>query len=583
MEVRHNNVRLRVPDPVMALVKRYRATRRFDPGEYMAAKTDLINRYCREHGITELVIGVSGGVDSAVAYGLCETLRWVDTVEKITPVALPVSGGVVADQDEALRLARAVTDTFGGELVVMDLGAAVEHIIGAAPTPEQVDSKKMSWARGQIAATIRTPALYYMTSLATVAGRRAVVVGTTNNDEGAYLGYIGKASDATVDLQIISDLHKSEVIALGRHLGVPEEILDRMPTGDMFDGATDAQVFGAPYEAVELLAAIKRGVLSEHDIRCLSPDDQARVRTWFKNLEKLHSYNAHKYLVGSPAVHLDLYDPSMPGGWPDRRPTTIEPDQTLGEAAIERLHGWVPPSKMHGSLFLSTPSGRWARHGKRHDVEGHDVVVLREAVPESTARRLVHGIVETGIYAPAGPDGYPTDGHPASLRTTLLLPQIACSLFSNIRTLLPEWVLDDDDGALPSGAFRPAAVTDLARVVVYPAAGELWAHCDAPYLHDDWRTLYSLVVCLAAPDNGVAVTQFAAPPDICDPNERHRDWGRPFAEDEITLAVELWPGDAVLFPHRLPHASPVNTGRTDKIIARFDVIGVPVPVPKKER
>jgi NAD+ synthase (glutamine-hydrolysing) len=86
------------------------------------------------------------------------------------------------------------------------------------------------WAAGQLAPYLRTPTLYYLTSLLTQEGMKAVVCGTTNRDEGAYLGFFGKASDGMVDLQLIADLHKSEVYALGKLLAVPEKILTRTPT-----------------------------------------------------------------------------------------------------------------------------------------------------------------------------------------------------------------------------------------------------------------------------------------------------------------------------------------------------------------
>ena len=78
-------------------------------------------------------------------------------------------------------------------------------------------------------------ALYSITAMLTTYNMRSVIVGTTNRDEGLYLGYIGKASDGMVDLQPISDLHKSQVRLVAKYLDVPQSILDVTPTGDMFD------------------------------------------------------------------------------------------------------------------------------------------------------------------------------------------------------------------------------------------------------------------------------------------------------------------------------------------------------------
>src|SRR4029079_19460688 len=124
------------------------------------------------------------------------------------------------------------------------------------------------------------------------------VVGTTNRDEGAYLGFFGKASDAMVDLQPISDLHKSEVRALARLLAVPAAVIDAEPSGDVWDGRTDAQMIGATYDDVELVLRLRE---LEMD-----PAAVAELRGASAAVDRLHRTNAHKYAVGSPAVHLDV-------------------------------------------------------------------------------------------------------------------------------------------------------------------------------------------------------------------------------------------------------------------------------------
>ena len=83
------------------------------------------------------------------------------------------------------------------------------------------------------------------------------------------------------------------------------------PTGDMFDGRCDEEVFGAPYDFVELYLGYLRG---DVDLK-LSMEAQKQFDLYATNLENLHRYNAHKYKVGSPAVHLDLYQGGVPGGW----------------------------------------------------------------------------------------------------------------------------------------------------------------------------------------------------------------------------------------------------------------------------
>lgn len=131
------------------------------------------------------------------------------------------------------------------------------------------------------------------------------------------MGYFGKASDGMVDLQIISDIHKSEVYQLAKILKVPDSTIKAVPTGDMFDHRTDEQVFGTTYDFVELylhyLTLTKSS--KKQIINRLSAPAQKQFQILANRVEALHHYNAHKYLVDSPSVHLDIYFRIVPGGW----------------------------------------------------------------------------------------------------------------------------------------------------------------------------------------------------------------------------------------------------------------------------
>ena len=179
------------------------------------------------------------------------------------------------------------------------------------------DHGSTAWAEGQLLSVVRTPALYYAAALLQAQGYSSLVVGTTNRDEGAYLGFFGKASDGMVDLQPISDLHKHEVVLLAQHLGVPQEILDAPPAGDVYDGRTDAEMIGAPYWAVELHALLRCAGQDPLQATALldDPAEQRQWQTFVDAIEDHHRRNAHKYRVGSPAVHLDVYPRAVPGGW----------------------------------------------------------------------------------------------------------------------------------------------------------------------------------------------------------------------------------------------------------------------------
>ena len=120
-----------------------------------------------------------------------------------------------------------------------------------------------------------------------------------------------------VDVQIISDIHKSEVYALAKYFRIPHPIIDAAPSGDLFDGRSDEEVFGVSYDAVEVFLQAKMLPPAQfhHFISSLSREAVTQFDAISKRLERMHTVNLHKYIGGSPAVHLDIFNVSIPGGW----------------------------------------------------------------------------------------------------------------------------------------------------------------------------------------------------------------------------------------------------------------------------
>ncbi|KWU26441.1 NAD(+) synthase [Burkholderia cenocepacia] len=296
---------------------RVRSRRAFDASSYIDRKARLLVRYLRESSLSAVVVAVSGGIDSAVVAGIAVRAHQLapDVLRRVVPVLLPVTGtaGATGQKPATSRGAELCAQLLL-EPTVIDLGEP--HLQLRRQTESALNVQSQPWAQGQLVSYLRTPTLYYVTSLLSEAGQPSVLLGTTNRDEGAYLGYFGKASDGMVDVQVISDIHKSEVYEVARHLEVPASILTVAPTGDMYDARVDEEVFGAPYDFVELFLAVKAdaslGVELEEG---WSDADCAQFAELSTRLENMHRYNGHKYLGMSPAVHLDLWDASVPGGW----------------------------------------------------------------------------------------------------------------------------------------------------------------------------------------------------------------------------------------------------------------------------
>lgn len=299
-----------LPTFLQGILDQLRQKRGFDCATYLQKKTDLILEYFCRCGLDSVVLGLSGGVDSAVALGVMRYAQKQKSspIKKILPLLLPIHGRGATGQERARRRGEAVAKALGVEAWSCDLSAVQQGYVRSFPETSS------AWAEGQLLSIVRTPALYYAAAMLQEKGFRSLVVGTTNRDEGAYLGFFGKASDAMVDLQPISDLHKSEVWALAKHLGVPKEVIEAPPSGDVFDGRNDVEMMGAPYDFVELFLMARAQGISLSASHCSKEEEQLFLQ-YQEALEEQHKKNAHKYWVGSPAVHLDVLPRGVPGGW----------------------------------------------------------------------------------------------------------------------------------------------------------------------------------------------------------------------------------------------------------------------------
>lgn len=318
MKVYNNNDNMELTQGLKDKLAEIREHKGFDANSYIEQKANYLNSYMSKCGLDACVVAISGGIDSAVVLGLVvEASKQSNSpIKKIIPVMLPAtSNSGVTNQEDAAKRGFELCERLEVQGYSMDVGNAVKSIRYSVENTIGLDTD--DWAIGQLVPYTRTPFLYYITSLCTVSGYHAILVGTTNRDEGAYLGYVGKASDGMVDVQLISDIHKSEVYKVARSLKIPYSILHVTPAGDMYDGRSDTDVFGAPYDFVELyLNYLRLSDADKYDFTGgLSKDDIAQFGALSINLGNLHRYNRHKYISRSPAVHLDLWDVSCPDGW----------------------------------------------------------------------------------------------------------------------------------------------------------------------------------------------------------------------------------------------------------------------------
>jgi len=187
----------------------------------------------RRAGFERLVIGLSGGVDSAVAAYLAARAVGPD---KLHAIALPAR----ESSEESLAHARLVAKTGGFDVVVREIGAAADALLASLgdTTPLR---------RGNVYARLRMIALYDAS-----AALPALVVGTSNKTE-LLLGYGTLHGDLASALNPLGDLWKCQVRELARHLRVPAAVIDKPPSADLWPGQTDEGDLGFTYAEADAI------------------------------------------------------------------------------------------------------------------------------------------------------------------------------------------------------------------------------------------------------------------------------------------------------------------------------------------
>jgi len=197
-----------------------------------------LNDYCNQSGMDGFVVGISGGIDSALTSTLC-----AKTAKKVIVLNIPILQLKVQDdlaKEHIKWLKKSFPNVTTNEIDLTDTFNRIK-----AEFPENVNTHALTM--GNTRSRLRMIALY-----AYAGANKLLVAGTGNKVEDFGVGFFTKYGDGGVDLSPIADLMKSEVYALAKELGVMDSILKAPPTDGLWeDKRTDEDQIGASYDELE--------------------------------------------------------------------------------------------------------------------------------------------------------------------------------------------------------------------------------------------------------------------------------------------------------------------------------------------
>lgn len=246
---------------------------------------DWLKDYAAKAGVKGFVIGISGGIDSAVTSTLC-----AKTGLELLCLEMPIHQApshVTRAQEHIAQLKKRFPNV---KDKVVDLTPVFEEF----KTEVSLEGKQstVDMALANTRARLRMTTLYYHAGLYGL-----LVAGTGNKVEDFGVGFYTKYGDGGVDLSPIADLLKSEVYEIGRFLDVPASIIKAAPSDGLFgDARSDEDQIGASYPELEWAMEMKANGKTVADF-------DGRNREVFEIFNKYNSSNKHK-MVAIPVCEI---------------------------------------------------------------------------------------------------------------------------------------------------------------------------------------------------------------------------------------------------------------------------------------
>ncbi len=238
---------------------------KIDPALVTNVLVKFLQQAVGKTGFRNVVVGVSGGIDSAVVAALCARAF---EPENVYGVFMPYR----TSNPESLEHGKMIAEQLGINGETVDISKMVDAFF---ENDEEADEIR----RGNRMARERMCVLYDLS-----VKYKALVIGTSNKTE-LMLGYGTIFGDLASAVNPIGDLYKSQIWHLAEHLGIPEVIINKPPSADLWDGQTDEEELGYSYATVDDLLyylvdqRYSREMLLQMDFPVAMIDDvQKRIR-----------------------------------------------------------------------------------------------------------------------------------------------------------------------------------------------------------------------------------------------------------------------------------------------------------------
>ncbi len=240
----------------------------------------FIRNYLQKSGISRLIIGLSGGLDSAVSAALAAKAVGKQNVRC---VMLPYRESNPVNLADAKELAKQI----GVAYEVIDVTSTVDSYL------DQYARDANNLRRGNLMARIRMCVLYDLS-----AAYQALVMGTSNRSE-LLTGYFTQHGDSACAFEPIGHLYKTEVRALAQMMNIPPAFIQKHPSADLWHGQTDEEEMGITYAELDEILWL----LTEHTPP-LAPVDDSICLDKIDKVKKLMEQTTYKRRM--PALIGDL-------------------------------------------------------------------------------------------------------------------------------------------------------------------------------------------------------------------------------------------------------------------------------------